>query len=150
MTRRSLGPKDYPPDNYITPSFPALYWPPQSEVPERGLYTVGDITRFTLIWTVLIYAACHLGAAAIAIAMQLGKRNTNWRYMWMIPMVYILAAGVEALFAGSVVGLMLVHSVLLVVMYTDIVEELEPCTRRATFTSAAGFHSYWQSSTSWS
>ena len=48
----------------------------------------------------------HLGAAAIAMLMQLGRARTNWRFLWMIPSVYIVVAGIEALFAGTVVGLM--------------------------------------------
>ena len=38
--------------------------------------------------------------------MQLGKGKNAWQYVLMIPVVYTLIAGVEALLAGSIVGLM--------------------------------------------
>ncbi len=71
-----------------------------------SLYYLSDIWRFTLIWTFIIYAIFHLGAAGIAVAMQMGKRQTRWKYLWVIPTVYCLVAGFEAIFAGSIVGLM--------------------------------------------
>ena len=36
--------------------------------------------------------------------------------MWLVPIVYLVVSGVEALLAGSVVGLMLVLSFLLVLI----------------------------------
>jgi len=38
--------------------------------------------------------------------MQLGKAPSRWKSVWVIPIAYTVVAGVEALFAGSVVGLM--------------------------------------------
>lgn len=54
----------------------------------------------------IIYALFHLGAAGIALAMQVGKRRSNWKFLWMVPIFYLVVAGLEALFAGSIVGLM--------------------------------------------
>lgn len=62
--------------------------------------------RFILLWTMIIYALFHLGAAGIALAMQVGKRRSNWKFLWMVPIFYLVVAGLEALFAGSIVGLM--------------------------------------------
>jgi len=42
--------------------------------------------------------------------MQLGKARTNWRFLWMIPTVYTVLAGIEALFSGTVVGVMYVSA----------------------------------------
>ncbi len=98
----------YPPENYTTPPFPSLYWPPQSTPQDRSLYRLSDIWRFTLLWTLLIYAIFHLGAAGIAIVMQLARDRSKWKYLFTIPVAYSILAGVEALFAGSVVGLMCV------------------------------------------
>ena len=91
---------------YQTPPFPSLYWPPHE--PTLALYYVGDAWRFTLIWTFIIYAIFHVGAALIALEMQAGKRRSAWKYLWTIPLMYIAAAGVEALLAGSIVGIMCV------------------------------------------
>lgn len=77
-----------------------------------SLYYVGDVWRFTLIWTLIIYALFHLAAAGIALAMQIGKRRSNWKYLWLVPLIYLVVAGIEALFAGSIVGLVYVCPVL--------------------------------------
>lgn len=95
-----------PPD-YQSPSFPALYWPPQNHIPEGSLYYVYDIWRFTLIWTLIIYAIFHVGAAAVALVIQLGRGpSRSWRYLWTIPISYLVTAAVEAVVAGSLVGLL--------------------------------------------
>jgi hypothetical protein len=91
---------------YTAPAFPSLYWPPQAY--SYTLVNLSDIWKFTLIWTVIIYAIFHLGVAAIALAMQIGKPRSNWKYLWIVPVTYTLIAGSQALFAGSIVGLMLV------------------------------------------
>lgn len=52
-----------------------------------------------------MYAIFHLGATGIALVMQVGKTRSNWKYMWVVPIVYSLVAGFQALFAGSLVGL---------------------------------------------
>lgn len=100
------APARYLPANYTTPPFPSLYWPPQNAPPGGSLYYLSDIWRFTLLWTLLIYAIFHLGAAGVAVAMQLGGDRSKWKYLGIIPVAYAVVAGVEALFAGSVVGLM--------------------------------------------
>jgi hypothetical protein len=38
--------------------------------------------------------------------MQLGKGKSAWQYVWIIPLVYAFVAGVEALLAGTITGLM--------------------------------------------
>lgn len=47
-----------------------------------------------------------MAAVVFAISMQLGKGKHAWQYVWIIPLVYAFIAGVEALMAGSFVGLM--------------------------------------------
>jgi hypothetical protein len=86
------------------PPFPSLFWPPNGF--PYTLQYISDIWRFTVLWTVIIYAIFHLGAAGIALVMQVGKTRSNWKYIWIVPIIYALVAGFEALFAGSVVGLM--------------------------------------------
>lgn len=110
-----------PPD-YARPSFPSLYWPlnPSPDDPQY-LYYQSDIWRFTLYWTLLTYAAVHLSASLWAVLMQLrsalatktkplGEPNRIRQtliWVWMIPAVYLFVAGIEAVFAGSAVGLIL-------------------------------------------
>jgi hypothetical protein len=93
---------------YTPPHFPSLYWPPQAYT--YTLVNLSDMWKFTLLWTIIIYGIFHFGAAAIALAMQIGKSRSNWKYLWVVPIIYTLIAGFEALFAGSFVGLMSVSS----------------------------------------
>ncbi|KAM0278070.1 hypothetical protein ACHAQH_005361 [Verticillium albo-atrum] len=104
----SLRAENYPPENYQTPSFPSIsihlmdlsrdnYW---------SLYYIGDIWRFTVLWTLIIYGVVHLAAAFIALAMQGGKKR-SLTYLWVAPIVYVAAALIQGLLAGSVVGLVL-------------------------------------------
>ncbi|KAF6224976.1 hypothetical protein HO133_010171 [Letharia lupina] len=121
------------PENYKTPSFPSLYWlvGPDNLVQPRFLYHVHDIWRFTLFWTTIIFEAVHLlvGTYAVVIVWwggrnklkEDGKENgggkevkrgreeslKNIKVLWVVPVVYGIVAGVEALLAGSVVGLIL-------------------------------------------
>ena len=91
---------NYPPANYRVPRFPSLCWPPHTCV----LYTVQGSWRFTLIWTLILFIAFHLGATAISLLMQVGKPRSIWKYLLAIPIVYTVVAGVEALVVGSIVG----------------------------------------------
>ncbi|KAK8048659.1 hypothetical protein PG994_010389 [Apiospora phragmitis] len=99
--QRSARP-DCPPSNYQVPAFPSLSWPPESCY--YALYNIWDSWRFTLLWTFILYAIFHIAAAAAALAMQIGKRRTTWKYMWTVPVIYALIAGIEALFTGTVTG----------------------------------------------
>ncbi|KAL8766169.1 MAG: hypothetical protein Q9209_006974, partial [Squamulea sp. 1 TL-2023] len=86
-----------------TPSFPALYWP-ISVLPgePQYLYTVQDAWRFTLFWTLIVFEVCHLAASSYAFMVQW----RNWKLMFGVTLVYALLAGIEALMAGSLVGLL--------------------------------------------
>lgn len=66
--------------------------------------------RFTLIWTFVMYACFHWAAIGIALIVQIGKKKTNWKYLWTVPIIYSAIAAVEALVAGSVTGAMCVLS----------------------------------------
>ena len=101
-SRRARTPSEPPPE-YTTPPFPSLY-PPHHILSDdaKYLYHSSDIWRFTLFWTLLVYGAFHLAASAYAMVIQW----KNWKFIWVIPVVYIIVAGIEAVLAGSVVGLM--------------------------------------------
>lgn len=99
--------QNYPPTNYKVPSFPSINWQLRDLTDDHrwSLFYIRDIWRFTVIWTFIIYAAVHMGAAAITIAMHTNKRG-SLTYLWAVPLFYAFVAGVQALCAGSVVGLM--------------------------------------------
>lgn len=90
--------------NYTTPHFPSLYWP-VSVLPgeQQYLYNVKDAWRFTLFWTLVVFEGSHLAAMTYALVVQW----KNWKIMLGVMAVYSMLAGVEALMAGSVVGLLL-------------------------------------------
>jgi len=115
-----------PPD-YSTPAFPSLYWliGPPDVVQPAYLYHKHDIWRFTLFWTILVYEAAHLAVGFYAVAIVWwggreglkqakeksekgdgGAKVKKLRVLWMVPILYAFVAGVEAVLAGSVVGLM--------------------------------------------
>ncbi|PHH87723.1 hypothetical protein CDD83_8497 [Cordyceps sp. RAO-2017] len=96
-----------PPPLYQTPRFPSLGVPPLSDkTPEKRhtIYRIEDAWRFTLVWTLVTYAVFHLGAVLVALVTH-GWRKSSWNYMWGVPIVYLVTAGLEALLAGTVVGL---------------------------------------------
>ena len=93
------------PPAYVTPPFPSLYWFIRGKPHEpRYLYHQGDIWRFTFFWTIIIYELVHVAASGYALVVQW----KNWRFIWIVPLVYTAIAGVEAILAGSVVGLLYV------------------------------------------
>ncbi|KAJ4391231.1 hypothetical protein N0V93_004848 [Gnomoniopsis smithogilvyi] len=94
----------YPPTNYRSPGWPSLFWPPLDD--RYVLYGLFDMWRFTLYWTLVMFAAFHWAVIGIALFVQIGKRRTNWKYLWTIPIIYSVMAGLEALVAGSVTGAM--------------------------------------------
>lgn len=55
-----------------------------------------------------MYACFHWAAVGIALIVQIGKKKTNWKYLWTVPIIYSAIAAVEALVAGSVTGAMCV------------------------------------------
>ncbi|TVY30707.1 Uncharacterized protein LHYA1_G000338 [Lachnellula hyalina] len=100
---------DSTPFDYSTPAFPSLYWPLNVKPGVANyLYYASDIWRYTLLWTLIIYAVFHGAVAGFAVLMQLGKGKHAWQHVWIIPLLYALIAGIEALLAGSIVGGMLV------------------------------------------
>ncbi|KAK3333264.1 hypothetical protein B0T19DRAFT_417577 [Cercophora scortea] len=104
MDGSSLFRRDRAPDNYSTPPFPSLRWSLQDTAAD--LYTLHDIWRFTLLWTLIIFGSFHLAAVSIALLMQVGRPKSNWEFLWLVPLIYAFIAGLEAILAGSVVGLM--------------------------------------------
>ncbi|KAJ6446628.1 hypothetical protein O9K51_01401 [Purpureocillium lavendulum] len=98
-----------PPDGYRSPRFPslnvrALTDPTKDH--EFTLYYIKDVWKFTVTWTLITYALFHLGAVVVAMLTHRWKKS-SWTYIWAVPLVYLITAGLEALLAGSVVGLML-------------------------------------------
>jgi hypothetical protein len=102
-------------DGYVSPPFPSLnfhHLRDRTPTSQWTLVRLRDIWAFTLLWTLIFFEAFHLGAAALAVlTVARGgggekKRRSVLRYVWAVPVLYVLVAGIEALFVGSVVGLM--------------------------------------------
>lgn len=89
--------------NHTSPNFPGLYWP-ISVLPgePQYLYQVKDVWLFTLFWTLIVFEGCHIAASGYAFAVQ----PRNWKIMVGVVALYTILAGIEALMAGSVVGLL--------------------------------------------
>jgi hypothetical protein len=34
-----------------------------------------------------------------------GWKKSSWKYLWAVPIIYLVMAGLEAVLAGSIVGL---------------------------------------------
>jgi len=121
---------------YATPPFPSLYWPIRANPGQaQYLYLLSDIWRFTLYWTLITIVSAHILVATWAVLMQflsahhrrkyldspVGRRLSNKNrkllgenpitetigWVWLIPTVYMVVGGIEALLAGSLVGLVL-------------------------------------------
>jgi len=66
----------------------------------KFLYYSDDIWRFTLFWTLVLYAGFHLASGMYAFFMMPSKMSLG------IPLVFAIVGGIEATMAGSIVGLM--------------------------------------------
>ncbi|KAM3512927.1 hypothetical protein MY11210_003410 [Beauveria gryllotalpidicola] len=96
-----------PPPNYKTPPFPSLNVHTLSDETSNKIYTlyrIGDIWRFTVVWTVIVYALFHMGAVMVAF-MTHGFKRRSWKLLWLAPIVYLSVAGLAAVLSGSIVGL---------------------------------------------
>lgn len=99
---------NFPPPSYEPPRWPSLFWPPLED--RYVLYRLSDMWRFTLLWTLVMYASFHWAAIGIAVFVQVGKKRTSWKYLWTVPLIYSAIAAIEALVAGSVTGALSVLS----------------------------------------
>lgn len=89
-----------PPD-YVVPSFPSLYWPfPVSGPQAYYLYHAYDIWRFTTVWHLVFFGAVHMATSGYAVIVQW----RNWKLIWIVPLLYAIIGGIEAVAAGGVVG----------------------------------------------
>ncbi|KAI8678804.1 hypothetical protein NCS55_00602800 [Fusarium keratoplasticum] len=98
-----------PPKDYQTPGFPSLNIQTlydNTSDKRYTLYYILDVWRFTLLWTIIIYACFHLAAVLIAMFNHRWKKS-SWKYLWAAPIIYLVIAGLEAVLAGSIVGLVL-------------------------------------------
>lgn len=96
-----------PPTNYHSPPFPSLNVNTlQDRTPNRTytLYRITDVWKFTVLWTLITYIFFHLGAVLVAVFSH-GLNKGSWRFLWAVPIIYLLIAGIEAIIAGSIVGL---------------------------------------------
>lgn len=105
-----------PPPGYRSPPFPSLNVRTVADPTQDRAYTLyylGDVWKFTVIWTLIAYALFHCGALLVAAAMRSPRKPPlSWRFVCLVPLVCLVTAGLEALLAGSVVGLMSVPACL--------------------------------------
>lgn len=94
------------PDDYKIPPFPGLYSFQTAFTEPSYLYHSRDIWRFTLFWTIIIFEGFYLAASTYAVVVQW----RNWKMMWIVLLLYMFVAGIQAVLAGSVVGLMYVST----------------------------------------
>lgn len=97
-----------PPPGYKTPPFPSLNVHTLADETHDKIYTlyhIGDAWRFTVVWTVIVYAVFHMGAVLIALFTH-GFKRKSWKVLWIAPIVYLAVAGAEAVISGSIVGIM--------------------------------------------
>lgn len=97
-----------PPEGYDTPPFPSLNIETlydQTQDRRYTLYFQEDIWWYTVLWTLIIYLFFHLGAVIIAMFTHSWTKS-SWKYIWIVPVTYVLIAGIQAIIAGSIVGLM--------------------------------------------
>ncbi|KAK7428529.1 hypothetical protein QQZ08_004967 [Neonectria magnoliae] len=123
-----------PPDSYRTPRFPSLNVQTLYDTTDNKqftLYDILDVWRFTLMWTLILYSIFHMGAVLIAMFTH-GWKKSSWKYLWAVPVVYLIMAGLEAVMAGSITGLVSVHPVLRLWRRSNVVSGWEPCTRPDT------------------
>lgn len=64
------------------------------------LYDAESMWLFTLYWTLICVTGVHLIAAGYACVIQ----YQNWKIIWVVPIIYVVIGGIEALIAGNVVG----------------------------------------------
>ncbi|KAK5102973.1 hypothetical protein LTS08_003776 [Lithohypha guttulata] len=102
------------PLSYDTPAFPSLYWPfDTNPATPKYLYSLTDIWRFTLYWTLLTVPTAHILVAGWAVIMQFSTAYQRHRFLHHAPEGVALSKknkkllGTLALLSGSVVGLIL-------------------------------------------
>jgi hypothetical protein len=77
--------------------------------------------------------------------MQLGKGRNAFKWVWSIPVAYAAIAGIEALLAGSIVGLMYVLFLAFVWYVNGLADNGEDWARfmmLGTFACRRGYPSY--------
>ncbi|KAK9479854.1 hypothetical protein V1514DRAFT_304182 [Lipomyces japonicus] len=92
----------YIPLGYVTPDFPSLKWPTGRRLDSQYyLYYRYDIWKFTLFWTLILYAVAHGVAALWAVLMNRRVKSA------VVFSIYLGVGLIEALISGSIIGAIL-------------------------------------------
>ncbi|KAG5458634.1 MAG: hypothetical protein BJ554DRAFT_1105 [Olpidium bornovanus] len=91
-----------PPQGYVTPSWPSLYWPFQADA-AMYLYYPEDILVSTLIWTMVIFIIMY-GTAGIWAFFMLRKSHA---LSYLVPWVFTGIGMFSGAVGGSVIGYVL-------------------------------------------
>lgn len=88
---------------YTTPKFPSLTWHFSAmDAKAQYLYYTTDIWRFTVYWTLIIFAGFYLVSGVVAAIFQ--RRLVPGL---MIVATYFIWGEIQAIVSGSIVGLLL-------------------------------------------
>ncbi|KAK9470325.1 uncharacterized protein V1510DRAFT_405149 [Dipodascopsis tothii] len=91
------------PAGYETPPFPSLRWPTSNTFETYNyLYYKSDVWKFTLYWTMIMYAGFY-GVAALWAALM-GRKLVQGG---ITVGVYLAVGGAMAFLSGSIVGAIL-------------------------------------------
>jgi hypothetical protein len=92
------------PVNYTVPSFPSLYWPFPFNYDRnhkaRYLYAPKDVWQFTVLWTLVFFGVVHITASSYTAI----KMRRAWKLLWIFPVFWGVAAGLQAFLVGSICG----------------------------------------------
>ncbi|KAI9224065.1 hypothetical protein BC828DRAFT_374424 [Blastocladiella britannica] len=92
-----------PPDGYVAPAWPGLYNPLHpSEA--QFLYLRQDIWHYTVLWSLIFYAAAYGLAATWGFMVFV---RTTPTLAWILPVVFLAVAGAVGMLTGTVFGLVL-------------------------------------------
>ncbi|CCF59406.1 hypothetical protein KAFR_0G03730 [Kazachstania africana CBS 2517] len=89
------------PIGYITPKFPSLYWPIgfDESFDNAFLYSVVDIWKFTLYWSLIFNGAFYVSAGAVA-CLTTKKKSRSL----LIFATYTVFGGLQGVIVGTVMG----------------------------------------------
>ncbi|KAG0259272.1 hypothetical protein DFQ27_004179 [Actinomortierella ambigua] len=91
-----------PPTDYVTPSWPSLYWPVTDPLGHGiFMYYPRDIWLFTTYWTLLFIMSIYT-VAGIWAAIVFARRRYKWALI--LPLVFMVIGAGIAFVSGSLVG----------------------------------------------
>lgn len=94
------------PIGYVTPKFPALFWPTSSSFDHAYLYHTRDIWLFTALWGMILSIGVYL-IASLWILITHFPRKHNRRRVVAISLAYVSWGALNGFISGSLIGLLI-------------------------------------------